>query len=64
MKLNSFLLIGLFCFGLITSTAAVASTKVGGFQAIEQPFAIKLGITTLGLGLIVLELWWFLCKKS
>ncbi len=60
MKLKSFLFSGLFCVGLVASTAAMASAKVGGFQAIEQPLLLKLGVTVVGLGLIALELWWFL----
>lgn len=64
MTLKSFVLSCLFCLGLIVSTASMASAKVGDFQAIEQPLAIKLGITILGLGLIILELWWFLSKRN
>ena len=64
MKLKTFLLSGLFCLGLIASTAAMASAKVGGFQAIEQPWPLKLGVTAIGLGLISLELWWFLVKRK
>jgi plastocyanin domain-containing protein len=34
-----------------------------GFQRIEQPFSLKMGVTTLGVILIALELWWFLWKN-
>lgn len=33
------------------------------FQKIEQPLGIKLGVTAAGIGLIGLELWWFLGSK-
>lgn len=64
MKLKSYLLSSLFGIGLLASTASVASAGVGTFQTIEQPFPIKLGITLVGIGLIALELWWFLAKKK
>ena len=34
------------------------------FRRIEQPLALKVGITLGGLALIGLELWWFLLSKS
>lgn len=64
MKLRSFLLSGLFCLGLIASTASLASATVAGVPAIEQPLVVKFGVTVAGLGLLVLELWWFLGKKK
>ncbi len=63
MKSKTFLLSGLFCLGLIISTATMASGNIDEFQAIEQPLGVKLGVTVIGLGLIVLELWWFLAKR-
>lgn len=33
------------------------------FQRIEQPLWAKVAITTGGLGLVGLELWWFLLSK-
>ncbi|ESA38806.1 hypothetical protein N836_30225 [Leptolyngbya sp. Heron Island J] len=62
MKLKSLLLIGGVSLGITVSTAAMAS--VSNFQAIEQPLEIKLGVSIMGLGLIVLELWWFLAKQK
>ena len=64
MTLKSFLLSGLFCLGLIASTASLASANVGSIQAIEQPLVVKFGVTVMGLGLLALELWWFLGKKQ
>ncbi len=61
-RLRSLLWIGCFGLSLILSTAAGA--QAGNFQAIEQPLVVKLGVTTLGSGLIVLELWWFLAKRK
>jgi len=34
------------------------------FQAVEQPLWVKLAVTTGGLGLIGLELWWFLFNPT
>lgn len=34
-----------------------------GFRSIEQPLPIKLAVTAGGLGLIGLELWWFLFSR-
>ncbi|MFG6095914.1 hypothetical protein SPB21_11705 [Leptothoe sp. ISB3NOV94-8A] len=64
MTFKSFLLSGLFCLGLIASTASLASANVGSIQAIEQPLVVKFGVTVAGLGLLALELWWFLGKKK
>ena len=33
------------------------------FRQIEQPLALKLGVTLAGVGLIGLELWWFLLSQ-
>jgi plastocyanin domain-containing protein len=37
--------------------------QAGQFQAIEQPLINKVAVTIGGLGLIGLELWWFLFSK-
>ncbi|MDX2273181.1 MAG: hypothetical protein NW237_14710 [Cyanobacteriota bacterium] len=34
------------------------------FPKMEQPLPLKLGVTGLGVGLIVAELYWFLGQKS
>lgn len=34
------------------------------FRKIEQPLPVKVGVTLGGIGLIGLELWWFLFSKS
>lgn len=62
MRPKRYLLSSLFTLSLIATTATDASAKVGSFQTIEQPLALKLGITVIGVGLIALELWWFLAK--
>lgn len=33
------------------------------FKRIEQPLAVRLGVTAAGVGLMGLELWWFLWSK-
>jgi plastocyanin domain-containing protein len=53
----------------IASSNAVAqmphqmSDRTGQFQRIEQPLSNKIIVTVGGLGLIGLELWWFLASK-
>ncbi len=39
------------------------SERTGQFQPIEQPLRNKIIVTVGGLGLIGLELWWFLLSK-
>ncbi len=39
------------------------SAPVGGFARIEQPLGVRLAVTAAGVGLIGLELWWFLFSK-
>ncbi|GAB4240396.1 MAG: hypothetical protein Kow0049_28290 [Stanieria sp.] len=39
------------------------SESTGQFQRIEQPLSNKIIVTVGGLGLIGLELWWFLLSK-
>ncbi|WP_414551014.1 hypothetical protein [Anabaena sp. CCY 0017] len=56
-------------FGLSIGTASAAmpthsSGETSEFKAIDQPLALKAGVTIGGLGLIGLELWWFLFSKS
>lgn len=38
--------------------------KTAQFRSIEQPLVNKVAVTFGGLGLIGLELWWFLFSKS
>jgi plastocyanin domain-containing protein len=44
--------------------AQSAQSDTGDFRRIEQPLGLKLAITAAGLGLIGLELWWFLLSKT
>lgn len=37
--------------------------QTGQFRRIEQPFWLKATVTASGLGLIGLELWWFLLSQ-
>ncbi|MBD0268720.1 MAG: hypothetical protein ICV77_10555 [Cyanobacteria bacterium Co-bin8] len=37
--------------------------EVGGFRRIEQPLWAKTAVTVGGLGLIGLEVWWFLLSR-
>ena len=62
MKMRTCLLGGLFGLGLVGAMVPMAVARVEGFQAIEQPFGVRLGVTFVGLGLIGLEFWWFLLK--
>jgi plastocyanin domain-containing protein len=40
-----------------------ATTHPGQFQRIDQPLSNRVAVTVGGLGLISLELWWFLPSK-
>ena len=59
--------------GLLFSTASSVATakmpahsseQTSQFRRIEQPLLLKFGVTLGGLGLIGLELWWFLFSKN
>ena len=62
---SSLISVGLF-FGINTSVKAVdiPTHQTQQFQKIEQPLGLKAGVTLVGLGLISLELWWFLFSKT
>ncbi|MDT9183823.1 MAG: hypothetical protein P5700_13305 [Arthrospira platensis PCC 7345] len=67
------------CFMMLMLLGAIASIPVeaiasphhhhhgggeyGKFSKIEQPLGLKLGITLAGIGLIGLELWWFMFSE-
>ena len=40
-----------------------ATSQTSEFQSIEQPLWLKAAVTASGLGLIGLEIWWFLLSK-
>ena len=46
------------------TTHEAAAESGSGFRRIEQPLWTKALVTTTGLGLIGLELWWFLLSQS
>jgi plastocyanin domain-containing protein len=63
---------GIASLGLVFGGAANAQVphnmeampeQMGQFRHIEQPLANKVLVTSGGLGLIGLELWWFLLSK-
>ena len=54
---------------LLLNTPQVAQAQLSGmdnegFQQIEQPLSLKVGVSAAGLGLIGFELWWFLFSKG
>lgn len=53
------ILITLFIF---LPTQAIAKTDTR-FQRIDQPLPVKILVTASGMGLIGLELWWFLLSN-
>lgn len=57
-------LLSVFSVAPAKATSAEAPMQTNQFRQIEQPFELKLGITLGGLGLIGLELWWFLLSKT
>ncbi|MBD2041558.1 cupredoxin domain-containing protein [Microcoleus sp. FACHB-672] len=46
------------------NAAEIHPKQTAQFQRIEQPLAAKAGVTLGGLGLIGLELWWFVFSKT
>lgn len=65
MERQLYLLATMLSTGWLLSTADVAQAQLTGtntdeFQHIEQPLPLKAATTTLGIGLIGFELWWFL----
>ncbi|ADI65726.1 hypothetical protein [Trichormus azollae] len=60
----------LACLVLLTSSPA--SAKISNshsphnqqLQHIEKPLGVKIALTTGGLGLMGIELWWFIFSKS
>ncbi|WP_052049882.1 hypothetical protein [Leptolyngbya sp. KIOST-1] len=74
MRLKPLILTSLASLGLLLSLAVGTPAQMGHgstdmaqptsqFQRIEQPLWSKLAVTGAGLGLIGLELWWFLFSK-
>lgn len=68
MERQLYLLAGVLSTGLLLSTPNVAKAQLTGtntdeFQHIEQPLPLKAAMTTLGIGLIGFELWWFLFSR-
>lgn len=58
-----------FMFGIASNVAIAempihSSEQTNQFRRIQQPLALKIGVTLGGLGLIGLELWWFLLSKN
>ena len=65
MRFRFYLLTSLLSTGLLFVTPNIANAQLSGvdidnFQKIEQSIATKATITAVGLGLIGIELWWFL----
>ena len=55
-------------FGIATNSTVAqihdrATSSTSEFKQIEQPLWVKGAVTAAGLGLIGLELWWFLKSK-
>lgn len=49
--------------GLTFGSVQMPNSQTSEFQRIEQPIETKIAITIAGLGLMGLELWWFLLSK-
>ena len=66
---NKWLLSGLLSISLLlggghVGQAQISQSDTNEFHRIEQPLGLKVGVTAAGLGLIGLELWWFLFSKN
>jgi plastocyanin domain-containing protein len=74
MKLVDKLLITCISVAILGAGGAIAmpgssdvdpnSTESQPFEQIEQPLGVKIAVTLGGLGLIGLELWWFLGQRD
>ena len=56
-------LLGAISGAIATEMPAEQNTQDRQFRRIEQPLENKIGVTLGGVGLIGLELWWFLLSK-
>jgi plastocyanin domain-containing protein len=54
---------GILAAGMPTAQIIPSQSPLTQFQRINQPLATKVAVTMGGLGLIGLELWWFLFSK-
>ena len=66
---NKWTLVGVLSAGLVLGNphiarAQISPTTTGEFSQIEQPIGRKVGVAAAGIGLIGLELWWFLFSKN
>lgn len=65
---NKWLLSGLLSASLLlvphTAKAQISQADTSEFRQIEQPIGLKVGVAAAGLGLMGLELWWFLFSKT
>ncbi|MGB3767601.1 MAG: cupredoxin domain-containing protein [Phormidesmis sp.] len=61
---GSLLSIGMLFGTAHTARAQISEADTNEFQRIEQPLGLKAGIAAAGIGLIGLELWWFLFSKT
>ena len=66
---NKWMLGGLLSVSLLLSIptatkAQISAADTGEFSRIEQPIGLKIGVATAGLGLVGLELWWFLFHRN
>ncbi len=66
---NQWLMSGLLSIGILFGTAHTTHAQMSmadsrEFRRIEQPIGLKAGVTAAGIGLIGLELWWFLFSKT
>ncbi|MEM9944507.1 MAG: hypothetical protein AAF810_00370 [Cyanobacteria bacterium P01_D01_bin.36] len=68
MDKRTHLLLGLLTIGAFMGSASSTQAQLTGtnaseFRTIEQSPALNMGVTTAGLGLLGLELWWFMFSK-
>jgi plastocyanin domain-containing protein len=61
---TSSLLLGLASGGAAAEMPMEHAQPTQQFRRIEQPLSLKVGVTLAGVGLVGLELWWFLGHKT
>lgn len=60
----SLLTMGILAGSPLTARAQTSEADTGEFLRIEQPLGLRAGVAVAGVGLIGLELWWFLLSKT
>lgn len=62
--ISGFLPTGLLLLSASVAQASLVDVDTDSFRRVDQSLGVKAAVTTAGIGLIGLELWWFLWHKT